>query len=170
MISLIERISPATIFCAIFVIAVYYLYTLFRHHRYELHKGVPEPPKSWLWGHLKLVGKEMEQTKVLGHRYTHPDYALFNIYKSLPDQKGAVALDMWPLDYTLLFITSHKIAEQLSRPTKDFRYGVYKSPTMHAFDGLIGKESMLTKNVRLPPIEITSDHGGRAVENIQEAL
>jgi hypothetical protein len=155
-----------SIFLAILAIAVYYLYTVVYHQRYELHKGVPEPPKSFLWGHLQLIGKEMGKTKVEGNRYSHPDYALYNIYKDLPDQKGAVALDMWPMEYTMLFITSHKIAEQLSRPSKDFRYGVYKSPTMHTFDGLIGKESMLTKNVRSSLAKYTANNTGRAMEDV----
>ena len=70
------------------------------------------------------------------------------MYESLSEQKGVMALNLWPAEYNMLFITSHKVAEQLSRSSKEFRYSVDKSPTMHIFDALIGKDSILSKDVR----------------------
>jgi hypothetical protein len=77
-----------------------------------------------------------------------------------------MALDMWPLDYTILFVTSHKVAEQLSRSSKQFRYSSPKSPTMHQFDGLVGKGSMLMENVRIHQNLPMLTLAGRVLETV----
>lgn len=54
-------------------------------------------------------------------------------------------LDFRPVQYPLLLITSHELAEQFTRASKSHPYSVTKSPTVQGeFGALVGKHSILT--------------------------
>ena len=52
--------------------------------------------------------------------------------------------DIRPFNYVVCFISGHDIAEQVSRPSKTFRYSVPKSPTLGELIPLIGHQSILS--------------------------
>jgi len=58
-------------------------------------------------------------------------------------------VDVWPLQAAMVTIWTHDVAEQLSRATKDHKYSINKSPTMHEFDSIMGVSSMLSANVSI---------------------
>lgn len=56
-------------------------------------------------------------------------------------------LDFRPIQYPVLLLTTHDLAEQVVRATKPHPYSVPKSPTIQGgFGALIGKHSMLTEH------------------------
>lgn len=56
-------------------------------------------------------------------------------------------LDFRPIQYPILLVTTHDLAEQVVRATKARPYSVTKSPTVQGeFGALVGKQSMLTQN------------------------
>lgn len=76
---------------------------------------------------------------------TIPDYVLENVWKAhgSPD---FMFFDTRPAQYPLALITSHDIAEQLSRSTKQQPYSTTKSPTIQGgLKRLIGPYSLLSE-------------------------
>lgn len=54
-------------------------------------------------------------------------------------------LDFRPVQYPLLLVTSHSLAEQLTKMTKSHPYSATKSPTVQSeFGALVGKKSILS--------------------------
>jgi hypothetical protein len=56
-------------------------------------------------------------------------------------------VDFRPVNYDTFVITSHTVAEQVSRPSKTFKYSVNKSPTVSQFNDLMGKLSIFSSKV-----------------------
>lgn len=54
-------------------------------------------------------------------------------------------VDLRPVSYPILVVANHAVAEQISRVSALFPWSVTKSPTNHAHDQLIGRDSMNTK-------------------------
>ena len=50
----------------------------------------------------------------------------------------------WPLTV----VSSHAVAEQITKISKSFPWSVNKSPTVFEFTRLVGHESVLTKEVK----------------------
>ena len=73
------------------------------------------------------------------------DYVLEDIWR----QHGSpefLFVDVRPARYPLLLITSHELAEQISRSTKQQPYSVTKSPTAQSTIGaIVGDQSMVTE-------------------------
>lgn len=73
------------------------------------------------------------------------DYILEDIW----NQHGRpefMYMDFRPVQYPLLLVTSHEIAEQLTRTTKSHPYSIRKSPTIQGeYGALVGKRSILTE-------------------------
>ncbi|EFQ96594.1 hypothetical protein PTT_00378 [Pyrenophora teres f. teres 0-1] len=111
--------------------------------RFKRFAHIPTKLKSnFLFGHLGYITAEMRK---LGST-VHPDYALENIWKA-QGYPEFIFFDTRPLQFPLLLVTSHEIAEQISRASKTQPYSVDKSPTVQAgVGGLIGKFSLLTGN------------------------
>lgn len=55
--------------------------------------------------------------------------------------------DIRPISYAILIVSSHVVAEQISKVSKLFPTSTPKSPTIHDFTRLIGHESLLGKSV-----------------------
>jgi cytochrome P450 len=54
--------------------------------------------------------------------------------------------DMRPAFYPILVIFSHTVAEQITKPSKTFKYSVTKSPTMKALLPIVGPTSLITSH------------------------
>ncbi|KAF2672341.1 cytochrome P450 [Microthyrium microscopicum] len=128
-------------------VLVWYLYRKLSYRRYERYKGLAMPRSpSLLFGHLEDIGKAMRAVGAMEDLDSrHPDYA-FELLRKEAGNDGAVYLDMWPVEYPTVQIWSHSLAEQISKSTKLFKYSVDKSPTVHAFSDLIGKDSIFSVN------------------------
>ena len=57
-------------------------------------------------------------------------------------------MDVWPFQHPTVLIRSHDIAEQLTKPSKLFPHSVPKSPHIALVTELLGKDSMILKEVR----------------------
>jgi hypothetical protein len=57
--------------------------------------------------------------------------------------------DLRPVNPPMLLITSHSIAEQISRPSQQFPFSTPKSPTWTHMIPIIGHTSILGKEVRV---------------------
>lgn len=59
-------------------------------------------------------------------------------------------VDLRPVNYPMTVVTSHEVAEQISKATKMYPYSVIKSPTLlSTYRRLIGARSILTEEVRI---------------------
>lgn len=76
---------------------------------------------------------------------------LGNILESL-GRPPLILLDIRPLNYPMVIVADHEIAEQVSRASKGFPYSLPKSPTMTYIDPLVGHHSLVSIQVfpRLP--------------------
>jgi hypothetical protein len=123
-------------------LALAYLYSALWHKRFKQFADLPQLKPSFLWGHLKAL-----------HEFTlkatpgiHHDVVLGNVAKALGNPP-LVFFDLWPVSYPMVVITSHEVAEQISRVSKTFPWSTPKSPSMRGLVSLVGPESIITKQV-----------------------
>jgi len=118
----------------------YYIYHRIRWARFVQFKDFPQPPTDLIWGHLKVINDVVSDPTQ--HPGRHSDYFMYELVKRA-GYPSMLILDPRPLNYPICIVTSHIVAEQLSRPTPEFKYGVPKSPTFSEMIPLIGKQSLL---------------------------
>lgn len=85
------------------------------------------------------------QLKCTANRNTQ-DYVFENIWKQ-NGQPDFLFFDTRPVQFPLLLVCSHNVAEQATKATKSQQYSVTKSPTIQrGFRRLVGKMSLLSEN------------------------
>lgn len=57
-------------------------------------------------------------------------------------------IDLRPVSWVMCIVTNHEIAEQISRSSKALPYSTPKSPTMGAFEPILGQHSIVSTQVR----------------------
>ncbi|KAF2652552.1 cytochrome P450 [Lophiostoma macrostomum CBS 122681] len=127
---------------AILPALVWYLHAELRQWRFKKYSHIPNRlPQSLPLGHLKLIA---DGFKKFGDSRAHVDYIFEDLLKSI-GRPELYFVDIRPVNYPMVVIASHEIAEQVSRSSKLFPYSVTKSPTLHnSFHKLIGSQSLLT--------------------------
>ncbi|KAJ4987846.1 cytochrome P450 52A11 [Stagonosporopsis vannaccii] len=127
---------------AVLPILAYFLYYELHQYRFRRFAHVPTPLKLNLFlGHIGFMAAGF---KKFGNSKVHPDYIIEDIWieNGRPEY---MYLDFRPVQYPLLLVASHELAEQLTRVTKSHPYSVTKSPTVQGeFGALVGKHSILT--------------------------
>ncbi|KAF2280766.1 cytochrome P450 [Westerdykella ornata] len=119
-----------------------FLYTLIRRWRFNRFRHLPQAyPNSLLFGHIYLFARGY---KKFGDTRRHVDYILEDLVESA-GRPDILVLDMRPLSYGMTVVTSHDVAEQISKATKMYPYSVTKSPTLRQYERLIGKQSLLVE-------------------------
>ena len=78
----------------------------------------------------------------------HTDIVLGNIFESL-GRPPLIILDIRPLNYPIVIVADHEVAEQVTRASKGFPYSLPKSPTMTYIDPLVGQHSLVSIKVPL---------------------
>ncbi|KZM23153.1 heme binding [Ascochyta rabiei] len=92
------------------------------------------------------VGHMAAGFKKLGNSKAHPDYVLEDLWIN-NGRPEFMFLDFRPIQYPILLLTTHDLAEQVVRATRSRPYSVTKSPTVQGeFGALVGKRSMLTQH------------------------
>ncbi|KAK3309250.1 cytochrome P450 [Chaetomium strumarium] len=121
-------------------LALAYLFSALWHRRFKQFADFPQLKPSLLWGHLKAL-----------HEFTlkatpgvHHDAVLANVAKALGNPP-LMMFDLRPVSYPMVVVTSHEVAEQISRVSKAFPWSTPKSPTMGALVSLVGPQSIITK-------------------------
>ncbi|KAK3373106.1 cytochrome P450 [Lasiosphaeria ovina] len=122
---------------------VAYLVTKLRYLRFKQFSEIPQHKPSFLWGHLKVV-HEFTQRCTAAKKDLHSDFVFQEMNKKLGNP-GLMLVDLRPVAYPIAVITSHHIAEQISRASKLFPWSTPKSPTINAFDRLIGSRSIISR-------------------------
>ncbi|KAF2146341.1 uncharacterized protein K452DRAFT_340986 [Aplosporella prunicola CBS 121167] len=128
----------ATLLLAALPLLAGYLYVELRRIRYRQFADIPSPPTSLLWGH----GKAIADAYAKGDIRRHSDYVFHEIAKTL-GVPPMVMFDLRPFYWAICVITSHEVAEQVSRPSKLHPYSTPKSPTMRQLDPLIGEHALI---------------------------
>ncbi|KAF2733757.1 hypothetical protein EJ04DRAFT_494787, partial [Polyplosphaeria fusca] len=120
----------------------WYIYFQLRQWRFQKYSHIPQHyPQSFLLGHLKLIA---EGFKKFGDG-RHIDYVIEQLINA-KGRPGILFLDLRPANYPMAIITTHDIAEQVTKPTKMHPYSVTKSPTFQmSYRRLVGKFSLISE-------------------------
>ncbi|KAF2198204.1 cytochrome P450 [Delitschia confertaspora ATCC 74209] len=125
---------------ALVPLVVFFLYTQLMRWRFKKYAHLPQLPKSFLLGHLGLVAELYKK----GDGRRHIDY-IFNDMFNKAGRPEILLADIRPINYGMLLVGSHEVADQCTRPSKLFPYSVPKSKTIDlSFRRLIGARSILT--------------------------
>ncbi|KAI1388507.1 cytochrome P450 [Hypoxylon trugodes] len=125
---------------AFLLVVVTYFYSKLHYKRFKQNAHIPQHPPSLLWGHLAIFDKFSKQ----GAADRHPD-AIFAQMRQALGQPPIMVVDNWPIVPPMVIIASHEVAEQVSKPSKEFQYSVPKSPSTTNLVNLIGPNSILNK-------------------------
>ncbi|KAL4768040.1 cytochrome P450 monooxygenase [Aspergillus nidulans var. acristatus] len=115
-----------------------YLCRLIWYKRFIQYAKFPQLPPSLLLGHLKIYSN-LAQSGPPDRDYDH----IFSEIHEILGRPPLVLIDYRPICRPVLFIASHEIAEQISRPTKLFRSSVPKLDLSY-LKPIIGRTSMLS--------------------------
>jgi len=109
------------LFAALGLLASYLYFNLY-NRRFRKFSHIPQFPASLLWGHLRVFGEFMKR----GHEDRHPD-AIFDDMSEALGRPPIMLVDMWPLARPLILVSDHEVAEQITKPTKQFPTGTPKT-------------------------------------------
>ncbi|RAH66289.1 cytochrome P450 monooxygenase [Aspergillus aculeatinus CBS 121060] len=91
------------------------------YERFRRYRQFPQLPTSLLWGHLKIYHEIAQQ----GFQDGDHDHIFAQIHETL-GRPPVVLFDYRPICRPVLVIASHEVAEQISRPSQQFRFSVPK--------------------------------------------
>ncbi|CAI6094657.1 unnamed protein product [Clonostachys chloroleuca] len=137
MSSLIGHPVQALVVASLLTISIF-LFTKLVEKRHKQFAHLPQLPTSLLWGHLQLFAIYTKH----GAQDRHPDGIIAEMHKDL-GSPPIFLVDLRPISYPMAVVADHTVAEQISRPSKDFQYSVPKSPPNPSVGALIGPLSML---------------------------
>lgn len=123
-----------------------YLLTAIWHRRFRQFAHFPQPKPSLLWGHLQAMHAAMKRNA--------PGLHVDPIFADMSRELGnppLMLLDFRPVGYPMAIVTSHEVAEQVSRASKLFPWSTPKSPTFRALVRLIGDTSIFMREVCVWP-------------------
>lgn len=113
------------------------------HRRFRQYAGLPQLPPSFFMGHLKVVDEFIRRMKP----DSHPDAAL-QAMRLTCGQPEIMFVDLRPVDIPVVVVGSHHIAEQVSRPSREFIFSPPKAQKVYDHMGaMIGTHSILSLNV-----------------------
>lgn len=110
-----------------------------------------------IWGILQQSIKEqaavpstrvglLSLLRIVANGIHYADYVLENIWKAHGSPEY-MFFDTRPVQYPLVLIASHEMAEQISKSSKSHQYSVTKSPTVQqGFGELVGRYSLISEN------------------------
>ncbi|KAI0151833.1 cytochrome P450 [Xylariaceae sp. FL1272] len=113
-------------------------YSRLSYHRFKQYAYFPQVQSNLIWGHLKAMGELTRQAKPAAH----VDMIFEQMWSSI-GRPPVMLVDLRPLSAPLALITSHEVAEQITKSTKDFPTSAPKSSTADYMDPMIGSTSML---------------------------
>ncbi|RSL74284.1 hypothetical protein CEP53_000392 [Fusarium sp. AF-6] len=114
-----------------------YLFTKLRFKRFKQYAHLPQLSPSLIWGHM-LVYDEISKH---AQRDRHPDLIFAEMYEKL-GRPPLIFLEMRPISKPVALITSHDIAEQVTKSSNLFPWSTPKTPTMKDIIHLLGPSSL----------------------------
>lgn len=121
---------------------VTYLCVKLRYKRLTQYGHLPQLPPSVVWGHMLAYDEYSKR----GEADRHPDL----IFAAMNEALGSppvMVVDMRPVSKPVALITSHFVAEQITKPSKLFPWSAPKTPSIVDLVHLIGPKSILTAEV-----------------------
>ncbi|KAJ8129228.1 hypothetical protein O1611_g4407 [Lasiodiplodia mahajangana] len=118
-----------------------YLYTRLRYIRFAQYAHIPQLPPNLLLGHLIIAFSESTKREIPDR---HPDEVFEEMWVSM-GRPPLMLVDLRPITAPMVLVTSHDIAEQISKPTQICPYSTTKSPTRAHMIPMIGEPSILGK-------------------------
>lgn len=131
--------GASLLFLTTIPLLAYATYQALYYWRFKQYEAWPQLKPSLFWGHLKLLQEFMNQ----GDPKRDVDIVFSSIFHAL-GKPPVMLLDLRPVSYSMVVVTSHEVAEQVSKPTKTFPWSLPKSPTINTIRPLIGQKSILT--------------------------
>ncbi|KAL5332699.1 cytochrome P450 [Aspergillus crustosus] len=122
---------------AAFLVSVY-TYRRIRLKRFIQHAHIAQLPSSLVVGHLKVYHDITQR----GAPDRDNDHIFAEIHETL-GRPPLFLLDFRPIGHVVVVIANHEIAEQISRPSKQFRNSVPKF-NLGYLEPIIGKTSILS--------------------------
>ncbi|KAK4184333.1 putative sterigmatocystin biosynthesis P450 monooxygenase stcS [Podospora australis] len=120
-----------------------YLIKRIYYTRYRQYAAFPQHKSSFFWGNLAVLNNYLNKWK--DTPAIHIDHVLYDMQKDL-GSPPIMLLDTRPIfQYPMVVISSHEVAEQVSKSSKLFPWSTPKSPTFSEFVHLIGPRSILTR-------------------------
>lgn len=127
----------------VFLVLISYCYSWVYYRRFKQYAGLPQLPTSFFLGHLKVVNGFIRRMKP----DSHPDAALQTMRLTC-GQPEIMFVDLRPVDIPVVIVGSHNIAEQISRPSREFTFSPPKAQKVYDHMGaMIGTRSILSINV-----------------------
>ncbi|OTB07439.1 hypothetical protein M426DRAFT_20136 [Hypoxylon sp. CI-4A] len=117
-----------------------YLYIKLYSKRFKQNAHLPQLPPSLLWGHLRTFDDFTKR----GIKDRHPDAIAADMHRAL-GKPPIMLLDNWPVVPPIVLVTTHHVAEQVSKTSTMFQYSAPKSPSADRIIDLIGPNSILLK-------------------------
>lgn len=127
------------LFLAAIPLLAYATYQAVYYRRFKQYEAWPQLKPSLFWGHLKVVHEFISK----GEPKRDIDMVFSSIFRAL-GKPPVMLFDLRPVTYPMVVVTSHEVAEQVSKPTKAFPWSLPKSPTINTIESLIGQKSILT--------------------------
>ncbi|KAI2467419.1 cytochrome P450 [Annulohypoxylon bovei var. microspora] len=124
------------LFAAVALLATY-LYRKLSYKRFQQHGKLPQMPPSLLFGHLKTLDSLIKR----GEADRHPDVMFSEMHEAL-GRPPLMFVDLRPVNRPMVLVSSHEIAEQVSRPSKIFPTSLPKTDLSYLLH-LTGPTSIL---------------------------
>ncbi|KAI8954382.1 cytochrome P450 [Xylaria longipes] len=105
---------------------VSYCYAQLRYKRLNQYANFPQMPTTLILGHLKI----MDHFIRIGKPNSHPDLAFQAINEDL-GRPPLMLMDLRPFGPPMVIVRSHEVAEQVSKPYKQFTYSLPKVPQVY---------------------------------------
>ncbi|KAI0880264.1 cytochrome P450 [Annulohypoxylon maeteangense] len=122
---------------AVLTLLITYLYRRLHYKRFQQHGRLPQMPPSLLFGHLKTLDGLIKR----GEADRHPDIMFTEMHEAL-GRPSLMFVDLRPVNRPLVLISSHEIAEQVSKPSKLFPASLPKTDLSYLLH-LTGPTSIL---------------------------
>ncbi|KAI1455298.1 cytochrome P450 [Annulohypoxylon moriforme] len=125
------------ILLAVVTLLATYLYRKLNYKRFQQHGRIPQLQPSLLFGHLKTLDALIKR----GAADRHPDVMFTEMHESL-GRPSLMFVDLRPVNRPMVLISSHEIAEQVSKPSKLFPTSLPKTDLSYLLH-LTGPTSIL---------------------------
>lgn len=139
---MLDRYGPV-LWTALALLVVYGVKTIrkWQYQRFQQYAGIPQPEKtSFVWGHLGLMGQLFKNAP---DPRRHLDDVIRDYLPSVGNPP-VLFLDLRPINYPMLIVCDHEIAEQITKTSPRWSSSTPKSPTLGDIWHLTGKNSILT--------------------------
>lgn len=125
------------ILLAVLSLLATYLYNKLYYKRFKQHARLPQMPPTTLLGHLKTLDDLIKR----GEPDRHPDFMFSEMHEIL-GRPPLMFVDLRPINRPMVLVSSHEVAEQVSRASKAFPTSIPKTDLSYLLH-LTGPTSIL---------------------------